>query len=331
MSKKLAEMIKESWIEAEKTIDQMTGEDFAIIYDKYTNYEHIPLFRAIRSQNTHLAELIINKNPIFAAKIVDDLGFTGLHHVCCCLNPTDALKIANLLIPHMTKESIVSKTPRNETFLDLAVPHNHYRLAGCISPELLIIMLDKNNNLSYQPGKFLYDAAHVFNVDISLHPEVVDNYFRKGNILYAIGKKEKAIKSYNKAIELDSNYIEKVVFNIKELLTYSNNEDQIALQFLNGIKHQNSDLLTPNTKEGFSTRKSEFFSKELVKIKNTQFIEKIEQLKQQSMEITQNIFTLEKDYYAFFQELESAVFSEEHTTHTIDLLGAENITDVYND
>jgi tetratricopeptide (TPR) repeat protein len=318
MSKKLAKIIKESWIEAENAINKMTEEDFAITYDKSTNYEDIPLFRAIRSQNAHLAELIINKNPIFAAKIVDDLGFTGLHHICCCLNPTDALKIANLLIPHMTKESIVSKDLAKETFLDFAISHNHYRLAGFISPELLIIMLDKNNNLSYQPGKFLYDAAHVFNVDISLRPEVADNYFRKGNILYAIGKKEKAIKSYNKAIELDSNYIEKIVFNMKELFTYSNNEDQTALQFLNNITHPNLDLPIQNTKE-------------LIKIRNTQFIEKIGQLKRQSIEITKNLFTVEKDYHEFLQDLETAVFSGEHTMHTTDLLGAENITNVHND
>lgn len=281
------------------------------------------------SEVEQIVKKMTTEELILHANTFNNGGYTLIHRACGSLLQNDALKIADLFIPHMTKETILSKvTVDIGTFLDVAVKRSYYKIFSSIPPKMLVTLLKdghKNESEIYQHDLLnpvlidrLYNAIHTFDVEISLHPEIADNYFRKGNILYAIGKKEKAIKSYNNAIELDSNYIEKVVFNMKDLLAYSNNKDQIALQFLNNITHPNLDLPIPNIKE-------------LIKIKNTQFIEKIGQLKQQSIEITKSLFTVEKDYHVFLQELEGIAFSGEHIENVVNLLGTENIINVHND
>lgn len=72
-------------------------------------------------------------------------------------------------------------------------------------------------------------------------------------------------------------------------------------------------------------------TKELIEIKNTEFIQKIGQLKRQSVEITKSLFTVEKDYHVFLQELEGIAFSGEHIENVVNLLGTENIINVHND
>jgi tetratricopeptide (TPR) repeat protein len=207
--------VSKHWIEVKQMINQMTPEDFAVTYDKDESYDNIPLFRAMRAQNPDLAELIIKKNPVFAAKIVDNIGFTGLHHACCCFQPSDALKIVNLLIPYMSQEAIISRTlptQGNYTFLHMAIDHHQYKLAASIAPELLSVILKSSSaERSYSSlVKFIYDAVNVYDMEISLNPDIADNHFRKGILLQALNKQEKAVKCYNKAIQLDANYVDKV-------------------------------------------------------------------------------------------------------------------------
>lgn len=222
MSKELARLLRREhasdWETVKNQISQMTWQDFAVTYDKSTPYHDIPLFAALRKSNVNssvlfieLAELIIKKNPVFAAKIVDDFGYMALHHACASLAPHNAFRIVNLLIPYMSKEDIVSIPKSGASFLQLAAQVHHYKVAALISPELLTIMLKKSSGgAAVDLIKFLREAVDVYDVEISVAPEVADNHFRKGILLQTLNKQEKAIKCYKKAIELDHTYADKI-------------------------------------------------------------------------------------------------------------------------
>lgn len=222
MSKELARLLSREhandWETVKNQISQMTWDDFAITYDKSTPYHDIPLFAALRKSNVNssvffieLAELVIKKNPVFAAKIVDDFGYMALHHACASLAPHNAFRIVNLLIPYMSKEDIVSVPKSGASFLRLAEQFHHHKVAALIPPELLTIMLKKSSGgAAVELIKFFGEAVNVYDIEISLNPGIADNHFRKGILLQALNKQEKAVKCYNKAIQLDSNYADKV-------------------------------------------------------------------------------------------------------------------------
>ncbi len=214
MSKELARLLgreTHDWTSVKNQISQMTGQNFAVTYDKSTPYNDIPLFAALRRVSIlELAELIIRKNPIFAAKIVDDRGYTALHHACASLNSQDALKIANLLLPYMSKETIIGRNDFGASILHLAEQFHHHKVAASISPELLSIMLKSSGGEAISFIKFFGEAVDVYDIEISLNPQIADNYFRKGVLLQVLNKQQKAIKCYKKAIELDSTYADKI-------------------------------------------------------------------------------------------------------------------------
>ena len=92
----------------------------------------------------------------------------------------------------------------------------------------------------------LYKALFFYDLDINFHPEVAENYYRKGNILYAIGKKDEAFQCYDKAFTADSTYAPKIGFNIQELCIVDEKNYKILKSFLNHvnryIKVDTSDL-----------------------------------------------------------------------------------------
>lgn len=219
--------------ETENLIEQMTSEDFAVTYDKH------PLLRTLTTPKIHLAEMIIKKNPVSAAKISYEGGRNILSEICSVTNlhSDDAFKIVNLLIPYIPQEMLLLNLKHSATFLHTAAieryvptsfnPNNkekNYKIVGAVPPEIINTILritmknseecdPLNMDLKTAPLKlieFLYEAIHVYDREIAFHPEKADNYFRKGVILQGMGKHEKAIKYYKKAIELDPSYIEKV-------------------------------------------------------------------------------------------------------------------------
>lgn len=211
------------WMEVEQMIEQMTPEDFAVTYDKYVTWGEIPLVKAMYCQMPYLAEMMIRKNPVFAAKIVDNLGKTVLHFACACeyISQDSALKIINLILPYMPQEAILSQTVNKDTFLHIAASRNLYKIPASVPPEIITIILKNSAMLPYAASfnyqtsyvtivKFLKEAVQTYDIDITLSPQEADNYFKKGMILQGIGKNEKAIKCYQKAVELDHSYANKV-------------------------------------------------------------------------------------------------------------------------
>ncbi len=202
------------WIEVEQMIDQMTSKDFAITYGKDVRPYDIPLFNIMTHHLPYLAEKMIRKNPMFAAKIIDNNGWTVLHHACINLLADEAIKIINLIFPYMSQEAILMQgINNNDTFLHLASSKKMYKVSSCIPPEVISIIVKKSAVVpsSYvSMVKFLKEAIQIYDIEIILFSEEPDNYFRKGIILQGMGKEEKAIKCYKKAIELDRSYTEKV-------------------------------------------------------------------------------------------------------------------------
>lgn len=204
---------RELWVDVERTIEQMTSEDFAVTYEKGTPFKDILLLQIIASPLRHLAESIINKNPVFAAKIVDEQGQTPLHYICGNFPTGEALKVVNLLLPYMSQEATTSVSSHG-TFLHINSNVN-YKIAAYLPPDLISIMLKNcstfsNGHLHVSLIKILQEATRFYDSQISAHPEEADNYFKKGIILQGMGKNEKAIKCYQKAISLDPTYADKI-------------------------------------------------------------------------------------------------------------------------
>jgi tetratricopeptide (TPR) repeat protein len=205
------------WIEIERMIEQMTSTDFAVTYAKDLTSRDIPLFNIMEYQVPYLAEMMIRKNPVFAAKIVDSQGWTVLHHACSRLLSVDVLKVINLVFPYMTQEAILSQGGNKDTFLHVAAHRKIYKVAASIPPDVISIVVKKSAALPWEHtssyvsiAKFLKEAMQIYEIEIILYPEEADNYFRKGVILHGMGKTEKAIKLYKKAVEIDPTYANKV-------------------------------------------------------------------------------------------------------------------------
>ena len=232
MLEELIKAIHEARVEeAEKIIDLMSPVD---LMKDYSNSDRasMPLHSAISRNYIHIVQLLLDKNPALANVIGKD-GHNSIYYACDYIAlEKDALEMFNILTPQMSKEAITFIGNSNRCFLNCLIAHRYNKIIGSLSPELLISILNKYEHGIGAIVEGLFKACDVFNVNISLHPDIADNYFYKANILYAIGKKDKAMKCYNKAIEISPDYISKIVVNIQELLTGSNSKDKPLMDFL---------------------------------------------------------------------------------------------------
>ena len=271
-------------MQAEKIIEKMKPEDFkpdlslknqkAPNPDSKPPYEvaYQPIIRvfdtAAELGQNNILELMLNKNP----ELVNISNW--LHPAARDGNE----KLVKILLNKMSPQVVIEKSNnaftlaldrKHEKVLELLVENEavikgvnnsnskgilyllaekgYYKMAGIISPEKLINMLNPQDKKACDPSiaETLYKAVFAYDVDINFHPEIAENYFRKANILYAIGKKEEAIKCYDKVIEIDSDYMDRIASNIQELLAGSNSKNQHLLAFLDHIK----DLKTIDTSD----------------------------------------------------------------------------------
>lgn len=327
-------MRKGQILEAERLIERMKPEDFIDTKKADRNNPHYtplyPLYYAAELGQNNLAELMLNKNPLLADKVRSDYGGTALHPAARDGN----VKLVKLLLDKMSSETIftysyspldlalarkheqvvellvenaavikgVNKS-NNKGILYLLAEKGYYKIAGVISPEKLISMLNPQDKTACDPStaETLYKAVFAYDVDINFHPEVADNYFRKANILYAIGKKEEAIKCYNKAIGVDFAYISKIAANVQELLAGSNSKNQSLIDFLDHIKDLRAIVDTSDleSKEAPTMK----LTHEFIKQKSLQVTNELNNLKTKVSQITEDIDALELNFNSFIKSL----------------------------
>ncbi len=230
-----------------KIIDCISPHDFLIDYMQVP-IEVVPLNQAViktMPEYKPIIQALLNKAPALA-NVIDQLGNTALHYACDHMETSDnnhhrkeryVIEKVNLLLPHMDKEVIAHISKDNTCFLHPALARNYYKVVGSLPPELLINILSNYENCA-DPAivEGLFKARDVFNVNISLHPEIAENYFYKGNILYAVGKKDKALASYDQAVELDYTYADKVASNVYDLLNGSERDNTDLMDYFHHYK-----------------------------------------------------------------------------------------------
>lgn len=274
---------------------------------------HLPddgaaLSAACSNNNIKLVKLLLNK--MSPKVIIDSAGSSAFSSA---LNGKHE-KILELLVENSGIIKGVNNS-NSKGILYLLAEQGYYKMAGIISPEKLINMLNPQDKKACDPSiaETLYKAVFAYDVDINFHPEIAENYFRKANILYAIGKKEEAIKCYDKVIEINSDYMDRIASNIQELLAGSNSKNQHLLVFLDHIK----DLKTIDTsdlehKEAPTIK----LAHKAIQQKGIQLTNKLTSLKAKVSEITEDIDALELDFSAFIKSLNAEAPQEGQLEHS---------------
>ncbi len=174
----------------------------------YKPHQHnLALYPATRDGNVELVKLLLSymSAPVITQAAQEMFG--------SALNQKQEKVLEQLLAnPDIIKGA---NNYNNKGIIANLEENGYAKLGGIIPPANLIKMLNPMDRaLDSKCVESLYKALFFYDLDINFHPEVAENYYRKGNILYAIGKKDEAFQCYDKALTADSTYAPKIGFNI---------------------------------------------------------------------------------------------------------------------
>lgn len=253
-------------VELDRLLSLMTKEDFSNLEDyKTKEFEHIPLHvaaslgnveavkkllamtdsevagkivsrenvsalhRAVEGGHTKVVDLLLSKNP----QVVVHLYPYSQHHK---FDTGTALNLAvrrqhdeivEKLLPLMNLSLIKEFSHgvghnKSGTALELT---NGRAIAGAFSPEMIISTLEYRKDISFikDVPKKASDSLHML---IQKEPNVADHYYKRGNILFSLNRKEEGKNYYEKAVKLDTKYLEKLIINMSTLENKVNVEIQ---------------------------------------------------------------------------------------------------------
>lgn len=247
---------------------------------------------ACRDNNFKLVKLLLDK---MTPQIIIDNCFDAFHHA---LNRKHE-KVIELLV---SKPEVIKGVQKNSNNLfKLLEEHGFSKMIGIISPDNIINILNLKDKTSCDPKSVepLFKAIFIYDVDINFHPEIAENYYRKGNILCSIGKTDDAIKCYSEAIKIDHNYVLKIKSNIIELLQGHGKGNIKLIDFENYL-----NLLYSNVNSGLELKDDEpgmDFGSELKRQK--EFVNFIIKVKNKLSQIFADVNELEDEYKSLIKDL----------------------------